>query len=243
MEMKTSPPKGSAAHRPESPENSTYGVLITGGRSSEDLDVTDHSAEIFFPNSPDSPCLLPELPGPYFGHTQNGGLLCGGYRNQTNDNCRQWNSTEGKFLDEPVHKINPGRYFHVSWTPGSGKETILMDGNTSTILKQGVELGIEGFNLEYRISEACSIPDPDTDTVVITGGKYSEKTTSLYNKTGFIEYLGELNFKRYHHGCTSYVSNGIRVRISGFLKIYAYFIYIYIFNKKNIIGISGDRRP
>ncbi len=211
MKMNTSPPEGST-HRPKYSENSTNVVLITGGQSSKDLTATDHSAEIFSPNSPASPCILPELPEPYFGHTQNGGMLCGGYRNQTNDNCRQWNSTEGKFLEKSVHKISPGRFFHVSWTPVSGNETILMDGNTSTIVKPGVELGIEGFNLEYRFSAACSIPDPDTDTVIITGGRNSEKTTSVYNETGFIEYLGDLNFKRHEHGCTSYVSDGIRVR-------------------------------
>ena len=91
--------------------HTTYGVLITGGRSTEDLSATDHSAEIFLPHSPNNSCILPELPAPYFGHTQSaGGLLCGGYRPQTNDSCRQWNSTEGKFLEEPVHKISPGTF-------------------------------------------------------------------------------------------------------------------------------------
>ena len=208
--MKTNPPEV-PAHRPAYPKSSTYVILITGGRSTEDLTATDHSAEIFSPDSPDTPCILPELPAPYFGHTQNGGLLCGGYRNETRYNCRQWNSTESKFLENPVHKISPGRYFHVSWTPVSGNETILMDGNTTTIVKPGVELGSEWFYLKYNFSAACSIPDPDTDTLVITGGRYSGKTTSLYNKTGFVEYLGELNFKRHEHGCTSYVSDGIRV--------------------------------
>ena len=52
-------------------------ILITGGRSTEDLTATDHSAEIFSPNSLESSCILPELPAPYFGHTQHGGLLCG----------------------------------------------------------------------------------------------------------------------------------------------------------------------
>ena len=185
----------------------THVVLITGGRSTEDLTATDHSAEIFRPNSPDTPCILPELPAPYFGHTQNGDLLCGGYRPQTKDNCRQWNSTEGKFLEKPVHTISPGRFFHVSWAPNSENLTFLLDGNTSTIVKPGVESGSEGFNLQYGLSAACSIPDPDTNTVVITGGRYSEKITSRYNESGFIEFLGDLNFKRYEHGCASYVSD------------------------------------
>ena len=208
--MKIGQSKSPASHSKVS-AHITYGVLITGGRSTEDLTATDHSAEIFLPHSPDTPCILPELPAPYFGHTQSGGLLCGGYRPRTNDSCRQWNSTEGKFLENPVHKISPGTFFHVSWTPASDNETFLLDGNVSTIVKPGVELGLEGFNLKYRLFSACSIPDPDTDTVVITGGRYSEKTTSVYNEYGFIEYLGDLNFKRYEHGCTSYVSENTRV--------------------------------
>ena len=76
-------------------------VLITGGSSRQDSNATLHSAEIFFPNSPNEPCILHDLPAPYSGHTQDGGMICGGSGGYNPDNqtwnCRQWNQKEGKF--------------------------------------------------------------------------------------------------------------------------------------------------
>lgn len=193
---------------------SNYVVLITGGRSTEDLNVTDHSAEIFLPHTPHIKCTLPGLPAPYFGHTQeDSGLLCGGYTTQTRDNCRQWNSTKGEFPEKPVHKIG-GRAFHISLTPSSENDTVLISGlfnpETSTIVRPGIFDGIPGFRVGPLIY-ACSIHDPDTDTFVITGGEQSLKNTSLFNLEGRIEYLGDLNHGRYQHGCSSYIADDKRV--------------------------------
>ena len=191
-------------------------VLITGG-ASRFLNTTAHSAEIFVPNYP-KVCLLPNLPAPYYGHTQNGGMICGGYKTQ--NTCREWNSTAGNFPYKPVHGFEPGRSYHVSWAPVSKKETFLIGGrsaqamNTSTLLKPGIYEGKTGFNpLKYPLIGACSIPDPVTDKVVITGGSQSPMNTSLYNQKGFMKYLGDLNYLRLYHGCTSYISDNKRVCI------------------------------
>ena len=201
-------------------------VLITGGygynsNNRAELNATLHSAEIFRPNDPSNPCILPELPFPYYAHTQDGGMICGGARG-TSDNCRQWNSKEGKFPKKPDHEFKPSRYWHVSWTPVSEKETFLIGGsnneakNSSTVVKPGEPAGKNGFKLKYPLNGACSIPDPETDTVLITGGNslpinLQYKITSLYNEDKFVENLGNLNYKRRYHGCTSYVTNKKRV--------------------------------
>ena len=187
----------------------------------KDGNATLHSAEIFSPNSP--PCILPDLPARYYTHTQDGGMICGGYYTQYN--CRQWSPKEGIFPDEPVHRFKPGRFVHVSWTPVSEKETFLIGGgtniesrNSSTLVKPGTIEGSNGFPLKYPLYGACSIPDPETDTVIITGGNlYSSPTpryklTSLYNEEGWVENFGNLTYERKYHGCTSYVADQKRVQ-------------------------------
>ena len=60
-------------------------------------------------------------------------------------------------------------------------------------------------------SGACAIPDPDTDTVVVTGGKFTRNTVSVYSVQGWQENLPSLNTGRSYHACTSYMSGGKRV--------------------------------
>ena len=59
-------------------------------------------------------------------------------------------------------------------------------------------------------SRACSIADPDMDSVIITGGRSGSKA-SVYDKSGWIKDLSDLRQGRYLHACTSYVSNSKRV--------------------------------
>jgi len=57
----------------------------------------------------------------------------------------------------------------------------------------------------YR--SACSIPDPDTDTVLVTGGKITRNTVSRYGKEGWIEdFSSGLKTGRDSHGCSSFLS-------------------------------------
>ena len=67
--------------------------------------------------------------------------------------------------------------------------------------------------IDVYFSEACSIEDPDTETVVITGGYDDTSTTvSVYGRQGWVKDLQPLNTGRLAHACTSYMSAGIRVR-------------------------------
>ena len=196
-------------------------VLITGGDNEKDFYATVHSAEIFLPNSPFNTCILPDLTDPYWGHTQDGGMICGGlgHMGKPNNNCRQWNQEEGKFPINPVHEFNPPRGSLVSWTPVSEMETFLIGGdgpsesfNSSTIVKPGVFDGYKGFYLKYYLYGSCAVPDPESDTVVIIGGNTAhDRVTSLYNEDGWVEDFGVLNYKRLWHGCTSYVADKKRV--------------------------------
>ena len=56
-------------------------------------------------------------------------------------------------------------------------------------------------------SDACSIPDPDTDTVLVTGGYKTPTIVSRYGKEGWREdFSSGLKTGRYRHGCSSFLS-------------------------------------
>ena len=61
----------------------------------------------------------------------------------------------------------------------------------------------------YRL--ACSIPLGDK--VVLTGGAYTMKTVSRYDKDGWVGDMPSLNQGRHSHGCTAFVSGGEQVTI------------------------------
>ena len=131
----------------------------------------------------------------------------------------------GIFPKKPVHEFKPGRYHLVSWTPVSEEETFLIGGgsstsgarNTSTIVKPGIFKGKPGGILKHPLFGACSVPDPETDKVVIIGGNLdlpTYKITSLYNNEDglvWVEDFGYLNYNRIHSGCTSYITGKKRV--------------------------------
>ena len=62
--------------------------------------------------------------------------------------------------------------------------------------------------------KACSIQDPSSATVLVTGGEDTLKTVSRYSLQGWVEDLPLLNVGRYYHGCGGYVSSGDMVSIS-----------------------------
>ena len=59
--------------------------------------------------------------------------------------------------------------------------------------------------------EACAIPDPDNDEVVITGGHLTLTTVSVYNKAGHQRDLASLNAGRRYHACTSFIYQNTKV--------------------------------
>ena len=62
----------------------------------------------------------------------------------------------------------------------------------------------------YNYSRACGIPDEET--VIITGGTYSQNTVSVYTVDGWQQDLPPLNTGRFGHACSSYWSDGRRVK-------------------------------
>ena len=72
---------------------------------------------------------------------------------------------------------------------------------------------------------ACAIPDPDNDEVIITGGEYSPKIVSVYNKNGWQRDMPSLENNRLSHACTSFVQSG-RYKEE---QIFSLFIFNYFF--------------
>ena len=66
--------------------------------------------------------------------------------------------------------------------------------------------------MNFYYSCACALEDPDTSTVVITGGYYYTTTVSVYGTQGWQEDLQSLNVGRFLHACSSYMSGEDRVR-------------------------------
>ena len=75
-------------------------------------------------------------------------------------------------------------------------------------------------------SRACAIPDPGTDTVVLTGGQ-TFTTVVRYGQQGWLEDLIPLISGRCCHACTGFISagrlvskyqRGVIIRISACLQ-------------------------
>ena len=68
------------------------------------------------------------------------------------------------------------------------------------------------YTQKYNIdiySHACAIPDPVTDTVVVTGGDYEgDYGVTMYDQQGWLEDLPPLITGRMGHACTSFMSSG-----------------------------------
>ena len=60
----------------------------------------------------------------------------------------------------------------------------------------------------FIYSYACAIPDPVTDTVVVTGGDIAMTTVVRYGQQGWLEDLPPLITGRWRHACSSFMSAG-----------------------------------
>ena len=49
------------------------------------------------------------------------------------------------------------------------------------------------------------------DTVIITGGQYTESKVTVYNNVGWVADWPELNQGRYDHGCGHFVNTDKKV--------------------------------
>ena len=62
-------------------------------------------------------------------------------------------------------------------------------------------------NINY-LRSACSIPDPSSGTVLVTGGSNTMTMVSRYSRAGWVADLPPLSVGRYNHACGGYVSDG-----------------------------------
>ena len=61
---------------------------------------------------------------------------------------------------------------------------------------------------------ACSIPDPDKEEVIITGGEFTMNIVSVYSEAGWQRDLAQLTEGRHVHACSSFTHAGEKVQIS-----------------------------
>ena len=59
--------------------------------------------------------------------------------------------------------------------------------------------------LIFFLRNACSLPDGDT--VVVTGGQYTQPEVSRYNENGFVETLPNLVTGRWTHSCSWFIND------------------------------------
>ena len=78
--------------------------------------------------------------------------------------------------------------------------------NTTLLLPGG---GFQkGYNLQVNSWFSCAIEDPESDSVILTGG-YEQTGQPMqnvvrYGENGFIEHLANMTFSRARHGCAGY---------------------------------------
>ena len=117
-------------------------ILITGGTGRRSSEIYNRATE--------SSCSLPLFNEERVGHSQNGGLTCGGGVDGSSalTNCVKWNPTSGTW-DQFDRELNEPRISHVSWETASG--VYLMGGGLSPKTSEKVtEDGSEfSFDMKY----------------------------------------------------------------------------------------------
>jgi len=112
--------------------------------------------------------------------------------------------------DLVTESLKEDRHGHTSWTIADGSVTYMMGGRGSATISEVIynDSIRASFPLKHSTWLACSISDPDTDTVVLTGGGDTITTVSRYGKKGWIEdFSSGLITGRKGHGCTSFLSH------------------------------------
>ena len=61
-------------------------------------------------------------------------------------------------------------------------------------------------------SDSCAIEDPDTNTLINTGGVFDNTRVAVFGEEGWRRDLEPLNIGRNDHACSSYTSGESRVR-------------------------------
>ena len=193
--------------------SSSVGFIMAGGQTNQTIKFSG-----YYNTETGRYCNLPPLDPNRIGHTVTGLTACGGWtssKSNVSTTCSTFNTTTGQW--EESHEYTPGRRYHSAWKTSEG--ILLMGGyyasdaaNTTTlILPDGGHR--QGFNLVELSDGSCAIEDPETNSVILTGGYYYDNKGSYlnsvirYNESGFVEYLPSLTSPRFLHGCGGYYNN------------------------------------
>ena len=169
---------------------------MTGGSPTE----VGQSAEVFLPGTGSSCLVSASLVLDRFWHSQDGLLACGG------TTCEHFSPATGSWA-LTGHTLQQERQSHVSWSveegtilmggvsSGTTSEIVKHDGTTERTFELQYDTAYEQFIgsliplpspfitiivLLYLTRYACSIPDPSSATVVVTGGAHTLDTVSRY---------------------------------------------------------------
>ena len=168
---------------------------MTGGSPTE----VGQSAEVFVPGTGSSCLVSASLVLDRFWHSQDGLLACGG------TTCEQFSPATGTWA-LTGHTLQEERQGHVSWSveegtllmggvnSGTTSEIVKHDGTTERTFELQYDTAYEQFVgslillpspfitiiVLYFTRYACSIPDPFSATVLVTGGAHTLDTVSRF---------------------------------------------------------------
>jgi len=185
------------------------GIFIPGGWSDESGKTALALTTSLYIPSKKQFCKLPNVPTDRFGHTTIGFTSCGGWEYE-NNNCYTFNTDKGEW--ELSHNFKGRHAGHVAWQTSEGLALVGGWGNvyTSILGPNGAETIIK-YESDYEKWTPCGIPDPETETIIITGGNHKNSTgyyqssvVNRYDKHGKRERLPNMNIPRWLHACSSY---------------------------------------
>merc|ERR1712038_2112462 len=191
-------------------------IIISGGYdlTSDQPYKTSVSVEIFVPST-SFQCYLPSLPKSRAFHTHDQWLVCGGRSDSYLDKVDLSCLTLKYGTWSVSHNLTHSRYSHSSWKTDDGVLLLggsnYISGYTSEIVKEDNVVSELSFSLKFDIDWACSIPDYETDTLVLAGGSSPGKMVSRYGRGGWVEDLPDMLIGRRDHSCSSFVRNNRRV--------------------------------
>ena len=181
---------------------------MTGGYTDREGETNYSTSSSIYIPSKHTFCDLPDIPTDRILHTTQGLTVCGGYGdNDTNlYNCDSFDVNTGNWYRS--YNFTERHAGYVSWQTSQG--LMLIGGwhtdKTSIIHPDGTETKFH-FESDKRYRTPCGIPDPETGTIIITGG-YSDgalsKRVTRYYEDGKGVAMPDMNNPRYLHGCSSF---------------------------------------
>ena len=81
------------------------------------------------------------------------------------------------------------------------------------MIQSKISNSLNKYSYEFNFNRrACAIADPENEEVIVTGGHYTLKKVSIYNKNGHQRDLPDLSKGRDEHACSSFIYDQTKVR-------------------------------